>query len=61
MRLLYDIILVYDLIGGSIYRHSPHTDVEIPVAATTLCETSTTFVMVCSSIHPYIVFWVNTS
>jgi hypothetical protein len=61
MRLLYDIILAYDLIGGSISRHSLPTDVENPVATTTWYETSTMFAMVCSSIQPYIVFWVDTS
>jgi hypothetical protein len=51
----------YNLIGGSISRRSPHTDIETPVAMTTLCETSMTFVMVCYSILSYIICWVEIS
>jgi hypothetical protein len=61
MRRLYDIILAYNLIGGSISRRSPYTDVETPVAKMTLYGKSTTFVMVCFSVHPYIVSWVEIS
>jgi hypothetical protein len=45
MGLLHNIILAYNLIGASISRRSPHTDVETPVATTTLYYASTTFVM----------------
>jgi len=59
MRFLYDIILAYDLIRDSISSHSPHTDVDIPVMAMSLYKTLMTFVMVCSSMQPYVVCWVN--
>ena len=58
MKLLCVIILAYDLIGGSISRRSAYTDVGSPMANTTLYETLTTFVMVCSSPQGYIAHWV---
>jgi hypothetical protein len=59
--MLHDITLAYDLIGGSISRGSPHTDVETPVATTSLYETSMTFEMVFYSIKSFIVHWVPIS
>ncbi len=61
MRFLYNIIAAYDLIGGSTSKGSPHTDVGVLVATTILYESLMTFVMVCSSMQPYIVCLGNIS
>ena len=55
MKTLYDIVLAYELIGGSTLSLTLHTDVESPVETMSLYKTSTTFVMACSSVQPYIV------
>src|ERR1700730_11089858 len=47
--------------SAAVYRDIHHTDVETPVATTTLYKTSAMFVMVCSCYQDYIVHQVKIS